>query len=551
MRRMLTHDDSFPNLLQAIVQQVPSDDFAPAAASDQDLSDWGNILLLFRHNAIDSCKALLRKYDYQLIEIHDPISGNTYDVFKEEYPIQRGWGTFIYNRNHKKRLYMHVTHPFDDFNTLVLGGDLLRRLNAEWLFVTGTSKASQRRSLRNTLRARSTVFHRWHEMLTDLTHLTLSLHGFNTIPGRTPDIVVSNGRTSDEQWGISQISVAFRDTMRASGFNCMLAMYDSGYAQLAGRASQEGIFSNDSVGFGHWLNIELSSALRVNRNLRQKLILAADRALELTGKKVSHQVNRAFGLVSPRVVHIDAAHRMLFPPPAAETYRIVSFNASDKRDDTIDVRMGNWLDTFSGQKNMTSVTRLDSANNLFSSSSRRRNTRATRTRILEEPLAPVSAMMQFNSDPSDSSLLGEVDQGAREPLQVHRIPLKKVPVPSYASQIAHRSTPFSWNGILSGRFAANMPVFQMSTTESEPGDADLSAKFLIPLVNSSYRASEEQFVGIHMTEVLVSEIARLVNEYEMTHKDIGLLAERSEGGDYYLRIFPGSLSSKAVRNSVK
>ena len=46
-----------------------------------------------------------------------------------------------------------------------------------------------------------------------------------------------------------------------------------------------------------------------------------------------------------------------------------------------------------------------------------------------------------------------------------------------------------------------------------------------------------KFVGIQMTQVLVTEIARLVNENKASDKDIGLLAEQSEKGDYYLRLF--------------
>ncbi len=541
-------DDLFSELMRLTVQHVPSAEFTPAIATDDELREWGRILTLFRRGARDSCRAILQKYNYRLTEMHDPTTGETYDFFKENHPVQRGWGTFVYNRNHKKRLYIQVTHPVDDSNTPAIGGELLRRLNGEWLFIAGTSKSSQNRSLKSTLRARWTVFHRWHEMLTDLTHLTISLHGFNAVRGRTPDIIVSNGRTSDEQWGISQISMAFRDSMRAAGFNCMLAMYDSGYAKLAGRSSQEGIFSNDSVGFGHWLNLELSSAVRGNGSLQKKLLVAADRALELTGSKVSRQMNRAFGLVSPRVVRIDSTHRILFPPPGAETYRIVSFNASEKRKDTIDIRMGNWLGAMRGQKSITTVTRLDSVNDIFSRSSQRRELRGDHSRIFGESDLPMSAMVQFNADPSDSALLGDADPAATEPLQIHRIPLTRAPVPAHSGPVTHRSTPFSWNGLVS-QFGAATPFFQRSGTESELNNSGLSARFLIPIINNTFRGDERQFIGIEMTDVLVGEIARLVSEHEMTAKDIGLLAERSEGGDYYLRIFPGNSSTKNFRKS--
>ena len=544
IERNASGHDLFSNLIQLVIKQVPPSSFIPSVPTEQELSEWGNLISLFKHGARDSCKILLQQFNYRLTELHDPATGNTYDVFKEEFPIQRGWGTFIYNRNHRKRLYIHVTHPVDDFNTPFIGGELLRDLKGEWLYIAGASKASQNISLRNSHRVRWSVFHRWHEVLSDLTHLTLSLHGFAAIPGTTPDIVVSNGRTSDDQWGISQISMAFRDSMRASGFRCVLAMYDSGFAKLAGRLNQEGMFSNDSVGFGHWLNLELSLTLRSHASLRERLVIAANRALGITGSRVSHQVNRAFGLVSPRVLRIDSDHRILFPPPSGETFRIVSFNPAVRTRDTIDVQMGNWLNTLGGRKSITTVTRLDSTNDFFSRTKNQKRTHSLAEQIFGKSSTSAPEIMEWKTDAADSSMLGELDPGTAEQLQVHRIPLQRVPVPTYVRQISHQSTPYVWNGILSGSNEPTAAFFQMSNNEKESDQIGASTKFLIPIINNSLHADDGQFIGIRMTEVLMGEIARLVNEHDIASKDIGLLAERGEEGDYYLRIFPRGTFSK-------
>ena len=51
-----------------------------------------------------------------------------------------------------------------------------------------------------------------------------------------------------------------------------------------------------------------------------------------------------------------------------------------------------------------------------------------------------------------------------------------------------------------------------------------------------------------MTDMLVNEIARLVNEYNVEGQDIGLLAEQEENGDYYLRLFPENASAEISSN---
>jgi hypothetical protein len=47
-----------------------------------------------------------------------------------------------------------------------------------------------------------------------------------------------------------------------------------------------------------------------------------------------------------------------------------------------------------------------------------------------------------------------------------------------------------------------------------------------------------------MTEILIKEIARLVTEHQEAGKDIGLLAEQGDEGNFYLRIFPSSVKTR-------
>src|ERR1051326_5736196 len=538
--------DVSSGLVKELLQQVQGYRSATySVPTDEDLQAWSRIVNLFRSRSRDTCRALLAKYHYVLNDVRDPSTGNVWEVIKEESPVRRGWGTFIRNPGHTKRLNLEVNHPVDDERTLAMSFEMFRRLNAEWLLIAGTGRvAGGRHSLSDVGRLQRSVFEQVHEMIGEITHISLSIHAFseNSYPApiRNTGIILSNGKTSDEQWGISQISLTFRDTMRAAGYGCALAMYDSGYSKLAAGWNSQGVFSNDSLGFGHWLYVGLSKSIRERPSGYPALIDVMEHALELTGKKISQQVNRAFGLVSPRVVRVDSLHGIFFPPANGESYRIISFNSAGTKKDTIDVRMGNWVDLLGSRKSVTSVTKLDTGEAAQFRSAGYQRSRLSVSRIIEEPSEPYHSIVQLaGDDPQASAQSSEDTGGGREPLQVHRIPLHAVNASAYANQSWSPHTTFHWEGVMPHRAIPNVLTFQISSNRSTPEDGRESyPSFLIPIINSSYRTGKSGFIGVQMTTVLVNEIARLVSQYPVSQNDVGLLAEQSESGDYFLRIFP-------------
>ncbi len=529
--------DTFSVYIGELLKQMREHHLPVTVPKENELHDWTNILRMVRANQLDSCQQILHRYHYTLRKISDPMKDEKFIVIAENYPIQRAWGTFIYNRNYKKRLYIHVTRPVDEANTLLIGAEAFRRLGAEWLCVNGSVNFTSEGDSPAPLQNPRTVFAKWHEILTNLTHLTVSVRGFHFSKSDHPDIVVSNGRTFDQQWGISQISLALRDSLRRAGFDCMLAMYDSGYANLAGGSSREGIFSNDSTGFGHWLNIELSSSLRTNPVELGRFISVTNRALEITGKRISQEVNRAFGLVSPRVVRVDAKHRILFPPSDESSYRIVSFNPAQSRSDTINLQMGNWLDLV-GERNSVVSADSDGVGKLFS--------RAKNPSVKKSP----DVVLLAESVLADTSTSGGNESSSQEPIQTHRIPLKKVPVPEYIPEISSPQTPYTWNGILPANGVTPISYFQMTSADRSAENSSAVTEFLIPLLNRVFREGSEQCIGVQMNTVLVNEIARLVALHRMTDNQIGLVAEQDASGNYYLRIVPSPSSPKKMDDEI-
>lgn len=155
-------------------------------------------------------------------------------------------------------------------------------------------------------------------------------------------------------------------------------------------------------------------------------------------------------------------------------------------------------------------------------------------------------MKYRNTAIPDSGQTDDDDDGLDEPIQVHRIPLRPVIRQTYSSQYSSSMTPFRWEGVVTGNLQPSIPTFEFEGSRTAVQQTKNLPKFLIPLLSSAYKGEKKKYVGIHMTDILVNEIARLVHEYEVWDRDIGLLAEESTTGDYYLRIFP-----TPARNSKK
>jgi hypothetical protein len=533
-------------LVRETVGAIPSASArAYVVPDDADLDRWTLALNLFRAGRFDSCRAVLSRFDYELTTLRDAVSGGTFDVFRERLPVRRGWGTLIHNRNNHKRLIVHVNHPVDDGNIPVIGAELFRRTGSRWMLIGGSARHAvpSSRAADAALADRS-VFQRWHELLTDLTQVAVSLHTYRPeaypFPVSAADVIISNGRTSDIQWGISQISVAFRDTLRYAGFHTALAMLDSGFARLAGGSNPQGVYSNDSTGFGHWMNVEISSRVRHSPAEYMRFIGAADRALGITQKSVSKQINHAFGLVSPRVVRIDKANKLLFPPPGEEKYRIVSFGPGGSGNDTLDLLLGRWLGAGQDGNGVSRIVEYDTAGSIAGYMGRTagRQMGGTITKLVTAPGTFASGIRPAEHRPADSLLAGEESEDVREPLQVYRIPLQPVIASTVSPEYSPVSTPFHWGGILPEGYTPQ--VFTFAAASPRVSDIDVSglSRFLIPLLRNSYHSGGLRFVGVDMTDLLVNEIARLVSEYRVEGEEIDLIAEEDESGDYYLRLFP-------------
>lgn len=190
---------------------------------------------------------------------------------------------------------------------------------------------------------------------------------------------------------------------------------------------------------------------------------------------------------------------------------------------------------------MASVTGIDSLNEGILQhlrQTKRADMHSAIAKIVEkESPAVLSPYLHFQTGDTRDSISTEDGYPGGEPIQVHRIPLRQerggVPSDIFATTL----TPYVWEG---GRGLSSLSYLQFDQDQTVRGEGESLPNFLIPIFNRSWNRSDNPLVGLRMTSRLAEQIAKLVAEHRDESHDVQLLAEMSDDGDYYLRVFPAA-----------
>ncbi len=278
---------NFLELIEEIKQHMPGrQSYGFVVPSDNELQDWENALLAFINGDINGSATIVSNYDYSLFLFTDDITGNEFYIFKEDYPVGRGWGTYVFNTDAETPLYTHVNHPKYDINTHIVGAETFIETHSQWFLMAGTHRYANcpqgtHNCSSDMARTRQSVFQRFHEILIDSDHYALSIHGFSKNnhgwPINMTHVVLSNGTTSDYKWEVSEISIDFKSNIQEQGLVCGLTFHDPGYEPLSGNINPQGQYTNDNIGFGHWIHVEIERDIRDNRIEYYKIIAAINK----------------------------------------------------------------------------------------------------------------------------------------------------------------------------------------------------------------------------------------------------------------------------------
>ncbi len=165
--------------------------------TNSQLDVWTNVFNAVKSANYAMASLLVTQYGYECIAYYDTLEAETLYVLKENIPVQRGWGTYIFNTRGTQDLTVEIPHARSDTNTCIQGIRTFLRLNAQWFFMAGTHRYANADTSSDMSHVTQSVFHRGH--VTVASARSLQLHGFdrtNPVYNGYPQIVISNGTTS-------------------------------------------------------------------------------------------------------------------------------------------------------------------------------------------------------------------------------------------------------------------------------------------------------------------------------------------------------------------
>ncbi|MCE1189481.1 MAG: T9SS type A sorting domain-containing protein [Ignavibacteria bacterium] len=185
---------------------------------------------------------MVAAYGYSFYKFYDVNVRDTFYVLKENVPVQRGWGTYIYCASSQNNLMIEIPHPLWDKNTWDVGIRTFLATKARWYSLSGTHRYCNTDSSSDVAHETQTVFYKSHQTIA--CPLAVQPHGFDgtdaTYSGY-PDVVISNGTKTPVT-----LHYTVRDAYVAAGFTAGVfstSTYSS-LNKLGATTNVEGQWSN-------------------------------------------------------------------------------------------------------------------------------------------------------------------------------------------------------------------------------------------------------------------------------------------------------------------
>jgi hypothetical protein len=249
------------SLIEQIRNQMPgisTDAFVIPSDAQMDL--FGDVIKKMKEKDFADIQSMIDPYGYQFIKYHDIISGDTLYILKENYPVGRGWGTFIYRPTGSLDMDIEVPHPIWDTKSWRLGMNAFLRLGAEWFMMAGTHRYANSDSSSDVAHVTRSVFHRAHQVIS--SSRAIQIHGFNNSDPSYdgyPDIVISSGNLYPPNI-LFVLKFKFEGKYFSSGVYSMSTQ--SSLSKLAATTNKQGQFSNaNGLSFVH---IEFDTPIRTD-----------------------------------------------------------------------------------------------------------------------------------------------------------------------------------------------------------------------------------------------------------------------------------------------
>jgi hypothetical protein len=210
--------------------------------TNDQLTAFGSVLSDLKSQNYSAIQTQVTPYSYQFTRFCDTVSRETLYVLKENIPVQRGWGTYIFNPHASQNLAIEAPHPVWDTKSWRLAIMSFVRLDARWFIMAGTHRYANSDSSSDMAHVTRSVFYRAHQIAS--TDRAIQIHGFNNSDpsyNGYPDIVISSGNVYPPN-----ILFTLKSNFISQGFSAGVYSLatQSSLSLLAATTNKEGQWSN-------------------------------------------------------------------------------------------------------------------------------------------------------------------------------------------------------------------------------------------------------------------------------------------------------------------
>lgn len=321
---------------------------------------------------------------YQLYEYTDTgYLNRTCYLLREQYPVSRGWGTFIINPGYRREITIEIPHAKYDINTHQEGIDVFRKTGARFFIMSGTHRCANSEEspcsgttsvcgspgpyrvsdMAHFVNAMFQVFH--EEVVTRYPQMyAFNLHGHAN--SSCQDFFLSNGHATSSKAILFDLK---NSLMAAGGVTVAVAGDGSSTCPLIGSTNVQGRFSNGSPEpctqavsstTGYFIHIEQSSYVRNNPSVYEKLIDAInDNIQAVTGLEYhTEAIPSHMNLITVYPNPFNSSATIEYHVNEASFVTLKIYDALGKEVETVvnkQLPMGNFYHQFDGNQRTSGV----------------------------------------------------------------------------------------------------------------------------------------------------------------------------------------------------
>lgn len=231
---------------------------------------------------LPSIERILRRTGFELVELTDPGTRQTYWVLTEIPPIHFR-GVYVFRTGVSQPIVIQAAQPKSEAGTLPIAMHLFQNQNARALLISGTSRRKQFAEFDVThLDSRKSLFQLVHQVLhrefvENDPLLTVQVRGAADLSGTDADILLSTGREVRAGVSGSQRLDVFRSDLLRTGISTRFFRGDSSDMHLSTRSNaQQSYVTTFNMGefVVAWFDSDFRDAFRtvpVDRKLAQRL----------------------------------------------------------------------------------------------------------------------------------------------------------------------------------------------------------------------------------------------------------------------------------------